>query len=192
MSMHPVAAIAIATLALAIAAGTAVAGEACYRKVASPPVYQMLSEPVMLAPSHVVTRQLPGEYQQVSEQILVRPAQVVARHAPAVSQTVAEQVLVSPGRRKWSVTRDAAGNEIGCWVNTPPVYVTHYRTVMMQTASMQYETIPAEYRTVTRTVMVRPPGVTQEVAPAVYATRTREVLVQPASFGWEPLGGCYR
>jgi hypothetical protein len=191
MNTHPVALAALAALALSFGAGAANAGEVCFRKVASPPLYQTVSEPVLIEPAHVIAHTIPAEYRQVTEHVMVRPAHVIAHHVPAVTQTVAEQVMVQPGGRVWTVRHDGYGQEIGCWVHTAPVYATQYHTVVVQPASAEYETIPAEYEDVTRTVMVQPASVQREVIPAVYGTQSRQVMVQPGSVGWQPLGGCY-
>src|SRR5690349_20085902 len=144
MKMHSIAAAGLAALALSLAAGAANAGEACYRKVATPALYR-----------------------NVTERVLVRPARYVAHHIPAVTQAVAEQIMVQAGGRVWTVRHDAYGQEIGCWVHTPPVYETRYHYVVVQPASVQYDTIPAEYEDV-----------------------THSVLVQAAAVGWQPIGGC--
>jgi hypothetical protein len=190
MKARPIAAATLAALALSLGAGAANAHEACFRKVASPPLYQTVTEPVLIQPSHVIAHTLPAQYQQVSQRVLVRPARVVAHYIAPVAQTVGEQVLVQQGGRVWSVTRDAYGQEIGCWVNTPPVYATQYHTVVVQPGSTQYETIPAEYEDVSRTVMVQPASAQYETIPAVYGAQSRQVLVQPGAVGWQPIGGC--
>jgi hypothetical protein len=134
---------------------------------------------------------VPAQYEHVTEHVLVHPGRVIAHHAPAVTQSVAEQVLVHPGGRVWTVRYDAYGQEIGCWVNTPPVFATQYHTVVVHPASVQYETIPPEYQDVTRTVLAQPASVEREVIPAVYGTQSHQVMVQPGSVGWAPIGGCY-
>jgi hypothetical protein len=190
MNTKIIATAALSALVFSLGAETASAGQACFRKVASPPLYQTVAEPVLIEPAHVIAHAVPPQYQEVSQRVMVHPARVIAHHIPAVTQTVAEQVLVQPGGRAWTVRRDAYGQEIGCWVNTPPVYATQYRTVVVQPASAEYETIPAEYADVSHTVMVQPPSVRREVIPAVYGTQPRPVLVQPGSVGWQPMGGC--
>jgi hypothetical protein len=145
MNTHSIAAAGLAALALSLVSSAAEAGGACYRKVATPALYR-----------------------DVAEHVLVRPARYIAHRIPAVTEAVAEQVLVQPGGQVWSVRYDAYGQEIGCWVHTPPVYATRYHYVVVQPASVEYETIPAEYEDV-----------------------THHVLVQPATLGWQPIGGCY-
>jgi hypothetical protein len=191
MNTHPIATGALVALALSLGAGAASAHELCYRKVASPPLYQTVTEPVLIEPAHVVRHVVPAQYEHVTEHVLVHPGRVIAHHVAAVTQSVAEQVLVQPGGRVWTVRRDAYGQEIGCWVNTPPVFATQYHTVVVEPASVQYETIPPEYQDVTRTVVAQPASVEREVIPAVYGTQSHQIMVQPGSVGWAPIGGCY-
>ena len=88
MNTHPIAAAALAALALSLGAGAADAGQACYRKVATPALYQTVTEQVVVEPARVIARTVPAEYEQVSQHVLVRPARVFARYIPAVTQTV--------------------------------------------------------------------------------------------------------
>ncbi|MDB5532517.1 MAG: hypothetical protein JWO28_832 [Hyphomicrobiales bacterium] len=172
------------------AAGSAQAGDGCcYQRVTTPPVYGAVQEQVMVSPPRTVALQSPAEYGEVTERIVTRPARSYARSIPAITQSVAEQVMVQPGGKVWSVTRDAYGREVGCWVMQPPVYNTVYRTVVVQPASVTYETEPAEYATVRRPVQVRPAQTYYQNTPATYATQTRQVMVQPGYDGWQSLGG---
>ena len=50
MNTHSIATAALAALALSLATGTANAGQACFRKVASPALYQNVTESVLLEP----------------------------------------------------------------------------------------------------------------------------------------------
>jgi hypothetical protein len=108
-------------------------GAACYRYVATPPVYGA-----------------------VNEQVLVRPAETVYRTVPPVYDTVSERVLVSPGGRVWQTRRDAYGELVGCWVDVPPQYTVRSRRVLVQPAQTIPETIPPEYANVRRRVLVQP------------------------------------
>jgi hypothetical protein len=106
-------------------------GAECYRHVTTPPVYDT-----------------------VSERVLVRPARTVYRSIPAVYETVAEQVQVSPGGRVWQTRRDAYGELIGCWVEIPPRFAVRHRRILAQPGQTIPETIPAEYASVQRSVLV--------------------------------------
>ncbi|KQO54469.1 MULTISPECIES: hypothetical protein [unclassified Methylobacterium] len=106
-------------------------GAECYRHVTTPPVYDT-----------------------VSERVLVRPARTVYRSIPPVFETVAEQVQLSPGGRVWQTRRDAYGQMIGCWVDVPPRFATRHRRILAQPGQTIPETIPAEYASVQRTVLV--------------------------------------
>ncbi|MCA0422926.1 MAG: hypothetical protein LCH61_06315, partial [Proteobacteria bacterium] len=137
---------ALGGLSVLALSGSAAAGDYCgancYRKVVTPPQYATVAETVQVRPAAVARRVQPAEYGTVHEQVVVRPARTVARVSPARYGTVAETVMVSPGGKRWQVTRDAYGNEIGCWVNTPAQYATRYRTVMVQPETVSQETIP--------------------------------------------------
>ncbi|WP_026597126.1 hypothetical protein [Methylobacterium sp. 77] len=106
-------------------------GAECYRHVTTPPVYDT-----------------------VSERVLVRPARTVYRSIPPVFETVSEQIQVSPGGRVWQTRRDAYGEMIGCWVNIPPRFAVRHRRVLAQPGQTIPETIPAEYASVQRSVLV--------------------------------------
>ncbi len=164
-------------------------GGSCYRKVVHPPVYSSVSETVMVQPGMTRFHHIPAEYQTVDETVMVRPEQTIAHPIPAQYGTVSETVIVAPASKQWQVSRDAYGQEIGCWVHVPAQYAVRQHTVVVQPGSVQYETIPAQYATRSRTVMVRPGGVQREFVPPVYAAREREVMVSPATAGWEPIGG---
>ncbi|KQP53588.1 hypothetical protein [Methylobacterium sp. Leaf106] len=106
-------------------------GAECYRHVTTPPVYDT-----------------------VSERVLVRPARTVFRSIPPVYETVSEQVQVSPGGRVWQTRRDAYGETIGCWVEIPPRFAVRHRRILAQPGQTIPETIPAEYASVQRSVLV--------------------------------------
>lgn len=108
-------------------------GTECYRRVSTPPVFDT-----------------------VSEQVLVRPPRTIYRTVPPVFDTVSERVLVAPGGRVWQTRRGPYGELIGCWVTTPPQYAVRQRRVMVQPPQTIPETIPPEYASVSRRVLVEP------------------------------------
>lgn len=172
--------------------GSAAAGDYCgancYRKVVTPPQYATVAETVQVRPASVARHVTPAEYGTVHEHVVVRPARTVAHVSPAEYGTVAETVMVSPGGKRWQVTRDAYGNEVGCWVNTPPQYAVRHRTVQVRAASVHHAVIPAVTAVRARTVMTRPAQVHEEVIPAQYATRHHTVQVSPGYAAWQPIG----
>lgn len=172
--------------ALAAGAGSAEAGNACYRKVHTAPVYGTYTKHVLVRPAETRFRKIPAEYATVSEQIKVRPAQRIAHHVPAVTKTICETVMIKPARRVWQVSYDAAGNQVGCWVTKPAVYGNRYRTVVVRQASVRYSVIPAEYRTISKRVLVRPAKLVQHTIPAVYASRTYTKMISPGRAAWQP------
>ncbi|WP_232631382.1 hypothetical protein [Methylobacterium sp. Leaf118] len=114
------------------AGGGCVSAE-CYRRVATPPVYDT-----------------------VSEQVLVQPPRTVYRSTPPVYDTVSERVLVAPGGRRWETRYDAYGQLVGCWVTTPPRYAVQTRRVLVRPAEVIPETLPPVYATTQRQVLVQP------------------------------------
>jgi len=171
----------------AMAGGAGCYGSQCYQRVDAPPTYATYSEQVMVSPGRVQRHVSPAEYGSVAETVVVQPERTVARQVPAVTSTVAEKVMVSPGGKRWQVTRDAYGREIGCWVYDPPRYAVQHRTVVVQPASLAYETIPAVTATRHRTVMTRPAQVHESVVPATYATRHRTVMTSTGGSYWSPI-----
>ena len=166
------------------------AGNACYRRVNHPAAYGTFSRSVLVSPERTVFEKIPAQYATTTEQIMVRPAQTVPHHIPAVTQSVAEQVMVSPASKFWSVTRNAHGEEVGCWVHKAAVYSTQYRNVIVRPASTTYSTIPAEYRTITRQVAVSHERLVARTIPAVYSTQSYQAQVSPASASWQSLNHC--
>lgn len=139
----------LAASALLVGALPAVAGEGCvgqcFQKAWLPPVYSAQAERVLV--------QAPRTYAYVT---------------PATYRTVYETVMVSPGSRRWTVTHDAWGREIGCWVESP-----------------------ARYASVPRQVMVNAPAVVPVAMPAQYGLRMSTVMTQPARSAWVPVGHGY-
>lgn len=132
----------LALLSVPASAGGDGCQGACYRQAWVPPVYAMQAE-----------------------RYVVRAPRTYAYVTPAEHRVVHERVLVQPATRRWSVTRDHHGHEIGCWVE-----------------------VPARYAEVARTVMVRGPEVVPVAVPAEYGVRMHSVMTQPAHRAWVPLG----
>ena len=164
-------------------------GSSCYRKVTTPAVYGTYSRSVLVRPAQTSFSKIPAQYATATENIVVRPAQQIPIHHPAITQTVSEKVMVQPASKVWSVTRDAHGNEVGCWVEKPAVYAVQQRTVVVQPATTSYKTIPAEYGTIQRQVVVSPERLVAHTTPPVYATQTYQAQIAPATASWQPVGG---
>ena len=109
---------------------------------------------------------VPPSYENVTERVMVRAPRTYATTTPAEYRTVQETVQVSGGGRQWSVTRDAWGRQVGCWISTPP-----------------------RYATVSRTVMVRAPEVVPYAVPAQYGYRSYQVQTSAGYRGWAPISG---
>lgn len=111
---------------------------------------------------------VPPSYENVTERYMVRAPRTYVMTTPAQYQTVHETVQVSPGGKHWSVSYDAYGNKVGCWVYTKP-----------------------RYASVARTVMVRGPEAVPYAVPAQYGTRSYSVQTSPGYKAWTPISGGY-
>jgi hypothetical protein len=108
---------------------------------------------------------VPPAYETVTEKVMVQAPRTYALTTPAEYRTVYETVQVAPASRHWSVTVDAYGRRVGCWV-----------------------TSPARFATVPRTVMVRAPEVVPYAVPAQYGYRSHTVQTRPGYRAWAPVG----
>jgi hypothetical protein len=143
---------------------------------------------VLVQPPRTTFAKILAQYATTAEKVMVRPAQTIPHHHPAITKTVSERILVQPASKVWTVTRDAHGAEVGCWVEKPAVYSTQLRTVVVQPATTSYTTIPAEYRTIHRQVVVSPERLIAQTSPAVYATQYYQAQIAPATTSWQPIG----
>ncbi len=162
-------------------------GVQCYQRVVSPPVYETSTETFMLTPPQTVAHVKPAQYGTVSETVVVRPAHTVKHVVPAEVQTVTERVMVAPATRRWTVTVDAYGRTVGCWITVPARYEMRYRQVVTRAPSVAVQHVPAVLGTQQRTVMVRPATVHHKHIPARYATVSATVQVAPAQAHWAPM-----
>lgn len=129
----PLAAALVGAVLVAAPAQAGCHGAECYRYTSTPPVFDT-----------------------VTEQVLVAPPRTVYRSVPPVFDTVSERVLVAPGGRVWQTRRGPYGELEGCWVNTPPRYAVRTRQVMVRPPQQIPETIPPAYASVSRRVLVQP------------------------------------
>jgi hypothetical protein len=160
----------------------------CYRHVKTPPVYQVVTEKVMVRPAQVVERVIPAQTQTVTERVMVRPPLTVTRMVNSQHTQIDQPIMISPERREWKVTRDVHGRKTGCWVTIPARYGNRPQTVMISPPRVVNDELPAVYENRTRTITIKPAQVVQEtVAPAVYQTRERRVMTQKASTLWAPV-----
>ena len=74
----------------------------------------------------------PPVYGAIAEKVMVRAPRTVAHAIPGEYGAVAEKVMISPPRKAWTVTRDAYGNLVGCWVVVPARFAVQHRTVMVR------------------------------------------------------------
>ena len=112
---------------------------------------------------------VPAQYGVVAQRTLVRAPRPYALMSPGEYRTVHERVAVRPAGRVWTTRRDAWGNKVGCWVDTP-----------------------AEYAVVSRQVMVRAPGIVPVANLPIWTHRTYPVVTEPAHLAWTPVAHHHR
>ena len=107
---------------------------------------------------------VPAQYGLVAQRTLLRAPRQYAFMSPPEYRIVHERVVTRPAGRVWTTRRDAWGNKVGCWVETP-----------------------AEYSVIPRQVMVRAPEIVPVANLPVWTHRTYPVLTEPAHLAWTPI-----
>jgi hypothetical protein len=169
-----------AAATLLVACGPSFAGGrgvACYEPVRTGPVYETVTERVLVRPETVVYDVEPAQYGTRARQVVVQPQRTELYDVPAVFGAQQREVVLAPGR---TVRRHAA-----------PRYAEVTEKVQVQAARVAWEwriidgkrvkcrvEYPARYEHRTRKVLVEPGGSWTEYQPEQRATVTSQVLVQ--------------
>jgi len=180
----------------------------CYARVYVPPTYKTVTEERLKRAASERLEVIPSEYEWVEEKVLVKQAserletipavygweeeQVLVKEAsyemqdvPATYDWVEEQVLVKPAATVWKKGRgliekiDNTTGELMCLVETPAVYKTVRKKVMVTPPTTRKVEIPAEYETVKKKVVLKPPTTRTIEIPAEYKTIKIKKLVTP-------------
>lgn len=187
------------------------AGE-CYARVWVEPVYQNVSEEVLVKEASSRIEIIPAQYQMVEEQVLVKEAGSRVDTIPATYDTVSEEKLVEQGGVYWridnAISAAPAGQEIldkaeahgidlasaragDCFHEhfVPAKYEKVDEQVLVKEAYDVLEAKEAEYRWVEKEVLVSEASTKIEEVPAVYETVTEEVIDVPAHTVWKKGAG---
>jgi hypothetical protein len=180
----------------------------CYARVYVPPTYKTVTEERLKRAASERLEIIPAEYEWVEEKVLVKQAserletipavygweeeQVLVKEAsyemqdvPATYDWVEEQILVKPAATVWKKGRgliekiDNTTGELMCLVETPAVYKTVKKKVMVTPPTTRSVEIPAEYETVKKKVVLKPPTTRTIEIPAEYKTVKIKKLVTP-------------
>lgn len=179
-----------------------VAKEASERIETSPPRFEDRTVRVMVKPPSERLRVIPAKYDTKQEQVVIKPASTRTVTTPPVFKTVKQRILVQAASTKWirtavpctvdDIKLGLTDCETLCLVETPAMYKTVIKKVLVTPASERTVTIPAEFETVTRTVVVEPAKVVKETLPAEYKTITKTVMVEPAKTRSIPVPAEYK
>lgn len=137
-------------------------------------------------------------YDVITEQVMVRPAYVEYRVIPAVHEEVTERIMVREPRMVWQrgrvpgaqMTRyDAETGEIWCLVEEAGEYRTVTRNVLVTPARVDEVQYEAEYATIQREVLVQEARVEEVPIPAEYDQVEIQTLVRAASVDSQTVQG---
>ena len=180
----------------------------CYARIYVPPTYKTVTEERLKRAASERLEVIPAEYEWVEEKVLVKQAserletipavygweeeQVLVKEAsyemqdvPATYDWVEEQVMVKPAATVWKKGGgliekiDNTTGELMCLVETPAVYKTVRKKVMVTPPTTRTIEIPAEYETVKKKVVLKPPTTRTIEIPAEYKTVKIKKLVTP-------------
>lgn len=137
-------------------------------------------------------------YDVITEQVMVRPAYVEYRVVPAVHEEVTERIMVREPRMVWQrgrvpgaqMTRfDPETGEIWCLVEEAGEYRTVTRNVLVTPARVEEVQIDAQYATIQREVLVQQARVEEVPIPAEYDQVEIQTLVRAASVDSQTVTG---
>jgi hypothetical protein len=167
-----------------------IAKEASERIETVPPRFEDRTVRVLVRPASVQLKVIPARYETRQEQVVVKPASTRNITTPPVFKTVKQRILVQAASTKWIRTAVPCSTddvklgltdcETLCLIETPAMYKTVIRKVLVTPASQRTVTIPAEFETVTKTVVAEPARTVEETIPAEYKTIRKTVMVEPA------------
>lgn len=179
-----------------------VAKDASERIETMPPKFAWRTERIVLRPASERLRAIPAQYQTRQEQVVVKPASTRIVTTPPVFRTVKERVLVQAASTKWIRTAVPCAPEdvkLGltdcetlCLVETPAMYKTVIKKILVTPPQEKTVTIPAEFETITKDVLVAPARVEKEVIPAEYQTVRKKIMVEPAKTRTIPVPAEYK
>jgi len=150
-----------------------------------PAEYEWVEEKVLVKQASERLETIPAVYGWEEEQVLVKEASYEMQDVPATYDWVEEQVMVKPAATVWKKGGgliekiDNTTGELMCLVETPAVYKTVRKKVMVTPPTTRTIEIPAEYETVKKKVVLKPPTTRTIEIPAEYKTVKIKKLVTP-------------
>ena len=179
-----------------------VAKDASERIETLPPKFAWRTERIVLRPASERLRAIPAQYETRQEQVVIKPSSTRIVTTPPVFRTVKERVLVQAASTKWIRTAVPCAPEdvkLGltdcetlCLVETPAMYKTVIKKILVTPPQEKTVTIPAEFETITKDVLVAPARVEREVIPAEYQTVRKKVMIEPAKTRTIPVPAEYK
>jgi cell division protein FtsB len=151
-----------------------------------PAKYEWAEERVLVTAASERLEVIPAQYEWVEEQVLVQEASSRIEEVPARYEMQEEKIMVKPAQTVWKKGRgpiekiDNATGEIMCLVETPAIYKTVKKNVMVSPPTTREIAIPAEYKTVKKQVMAKAPTTRTIEIPATYRTvKVKKMVSEP-------------
>jgi len=183
------------------------AGE-CYARVWVEPVFNNVSQTVLVKEASEKIHTVPARYETVTEEVLVKEADYKIKTAQATYKTVSEQKKVSDAALLWKIdlakTAPPASDELllaaknaGIDLDSaepgmcfhehymPAEYSYEDETVLVKEAYDTLSIDEPEYRWVEKQVLVKEEATVLKSSPAVYETKTEQVVDVAAHTIWK-------
>lgn len=146
--------------------------------VQTPPVVINRAEKVLLTPGRWREYRTPALYGTRAERVLVTPASRTYQDIPAVTRRVEKTIVVKPGSVRWEHSRGLFGREKLCKVAIPPVVKTVAHDIVVPARRIAHDT-PALYKTINRPVLIQQATVNRTYEAPMYTYVSRPVVIQP-------------
>ncbi len=180
----------------------------CYVRCITPPVWETVTERIMVKPAYTVLTVIPAEYKWEEERVLVKPATKRYEYVPAVFESYeeeylaqekrnkitlvapkfspsAESILVQPKSHKWQYTKladcesdDPFDCRVLCYVETPEVKTQFITQILDKDASYTSEPVGYKTQKVKKWRIVKEAYNKEYDIPAVYKTIKKRILVK--------------
>ncbi len=162
----------------------------CFAEYFQPPVYETVTQQVMVSEPSENISIVPARYEWMEEQQIVAEASRQLVEIPASYETVTERVMVEEAKVVWKpghgdVERiDQHTGNVMCLVELPPVYKNVEKRVLKAATSTKVVEVPAKYESVRVRKLVEPARQVRVETPARYRDVSVTSRVSEGSHFW--------
>ncbi len=162
----------------------------CFAEFFKAPVYETVSERVVVSEASESIKVTPARYEWVEQQQLVASATQQLVEVPASFEKVEQRVLVEEARVVWKKGRGAVekidnmSGDIMCLVEVPAVYKTVEKTVMKSAPASKMIEVPAKFENVRVRKLVEPAQQVRIEIPAKFRQVNRKKKTSDGEHVW--------